>query len=650
VDGLTPAMSEGSAARGAVIPLDLASPLMQYRETSGLSIRVERLPFKARLSQGRNNGDNSWSLTIDELDGLRYLPPEGLTAAHTLTVRVIRIADDSASTLMRFDVPVSPGGSRSAPAPAPAPSPPPPSPPPPSAAPAPAAPAPAAAPIAARPAPAADRRSVEERADWAAEQQDRVAAAVQNAVQRVEAGAKAQIDQTNEARLASEVERRVREARASWEAEQEGRVDAALRDAVRQAEADARVQIDQSTEVRLSMELDKRLEEERAAWDAEQKRRVAAAAQEAAQRAEADAIAQMEHANEARIAEVVERRLYEARMSWEDEHQEQMAEAVRDAVHRAEADIRAQLDKAGEARLTYELEHRLGEARASWEAELHGRVATAVRDALEKSEMDARIRFERAQQDWRDASAREIADMSARCADAEAALAEALSRPASKPENELEIRGLNAELATVQAVVRAREAEIADLRQTLDRAMAEMPGRAIEAEANIERGRAAWHAEREDLLTRSEENAQLRVKQALERWQQETKELLNKAKQEWAEGEASRLVLAEAKWRENLGIAKSRAPIAQLTKKRSRIRLVGRFKQVAVVAAILTGAYMLYPRVEPLLASSVWPTITSYKNKIEPTINKMTRDLKAWMLRMEKRGEAIRKKKKEPRR
>ena len=68
------------------------------------------------------------------------------------------------------------------------------------------------------------------------------------------------------------------------------------------------------------------------------------------------------------------------------------------------------------------------------------------------------------------------------------------------------------------------------------------------------------------------------------------------------------------------------------------------------LGTFLTGAYMLYPRVEPTLARSVWPTITSYTNKIEPTINKMTKDIKAWLVKMEKRGDAIRKKKKEPRR
>ena len=111
MDGLTAAMPEAAASSGTTVPLDLKSPMEPYREQGGLSIRVERLPFKARLSKGRNNGDNTWSLTMEDLDGLMYMPPEDHAEPHTLTVRVIKVDSDSASTLMRFDVPIE-GGTR----------------------------------------------------------------------------------------------------------------------------------------------------------------------------------------------------------------------------------------------------------------------------------------------------------------------------------------------------------------------------------------------------------------------------------------------------------------------------------------------------------------------------------------------------------
>ncbi len=95
MDGMIPAMAAETAGLGAAIPLDLISPLTPYRDQEGLSIRVERLPFKARLSKGRNNGDNSWSLTLNDLDDLQYLPPEGMDDPHNLTIRVIRVDSET---------------------------------------------------------------------------------------------------------------------------------------------------------------------------------------------------------------------------------------------------------------------------------------------------------------------------------------------------------------------------------------------------------------------------------------------------------------------------------------------------------------------------------------------------------------------------
>ena len=59
------------------IPLDLGPLLSPYRRHKNLSIRVEKLPQLSRLSQGRNNGDCTFSLKPDDLQGLLYLPPPG---------------------------------------------------------------------------------------------------------------------------------------------------------------------------------------------------------------------------------------------------------------------------------------------------------------------------------------------------------------------------------------------------------------------------------------------------------------------------------------------------------------------------------------------------------------------------------------------
>src|ERR1700690_2522820 len=60
------------------LPLSLAPLLTPYRRHGRLSLRVERVPQLARLSGGRNNGDGTWSLASDELEGLNYLVPEDL--------------------------------------------------------------------------------------------------------------------------------------------------------------------------------------------------------------------------------------------------------------------------------------------------------------------------------------------------------------------------------------------------------------------------------------------------------------------------------------------------------------------------------------------------------------------------------------------
>jgi hypothetical protein len=88
------------------IPLDLVPLLSPYKGKGRLTLRVERMPHAARLSAGRNNGDNSWSLALDELEDLEYLLPQGSTNAHTLALRVLAHNGDGASTLAVLDLPI----------------------------------------------------------------------------------------------------------------------------------------------------------------------------------------------------------------------------------------------------------------------------------------------------------------------------------------------------------------------------------------------------------------------------------------------------------------------------------------------------------------------------------------------------------------
>jgi len=106
-DALMRAMDEDEAQ--SAIPLDLAPLIAPYRRQGRLSLRVERLPPRARLSRGHNNGDRSWSLMSDELDGLLYLPPDGVSQTCTLAVRIVSLDGGGGATLALLDYPVGPG-------------------------------------------------------------------------------------------------------------------------------------------------------------------------------------------------------------------------------------------------------------------------------------------------------------------------------------------------------------------------------------------------------------------------------------------------------------------------------------------------------------------------------------------------------------
>ncbi|HEY2034692.1 MAG TPA: hypothetical protein VGH02_13490 [Rhizomicrobium sp.] len=91
------------------VPLDLAPLVAPYRSQTTLALRVERMQQHSRLSRGRNNGDRSWSLRCDELDGLQYLVREDALEEHSLSVRVVDI-EQQGSTLAVLDVPVRHSG------------------------------------------------------------------------------------------------------------------------------------------------------------------------------------------------------------------------------------------------------------------------------------------------------------------------------------------------------------------------------------------------------------------------------------------------------------------------------------------------------------------------------------------------------------
>src|SRR5258708_24052869 len=89
------------------IPLDFVALVAPHKKRRGrLSLRVEFVPQRARRSGGRNNGDGTWSLASDELEGLAYLVPDNL-AERTLLLRIMALEDAGATTLKIHHLPVS---------------------------------------------------------------------------------------------------------------------------------------------------------------------------------------------------------------------------------------------------------------------------------------------------------------------------------------------------------------------------------------------------------------------------------------------------------------------------------------------------------------------------------------------------------------
>jgi hypothetical protein len=88
------------------ISLNLGPLVAPYRKRGRVTVRVERLPHRARLSHGQNNGDRSWSLALDELEGVAYLPANSADEIQTLSIRIIRVDGGDAATLAVLDYPM----------------------------------------------------------------------------------------------------------------------------------------------------------------------------------------------------------------------------------------------------------------------------------------------------------------------------------------------------------------------------------------------------------------------------------------------------------------------------------------------------------------------------------------------------------------
>ena len=547
------------APRG--IPIELSSLLSPYEGYPHLSLRVERLPMRARLSRGRNNGDRTWSLTPDDLDGLAYLPPDAKAEPPTLTIRIISVDDDHGATLAVLDFPVLRGDAVAELAPG--------------------ATDPdveleirrlrdALAAMAERTGRTIDSELAAARTRWGVELAERLTEAAALAAANLEKNRAAWQAEQQEAKETSTADEAVRHAavEAQWREQFAGALAAAAQAARAELEtavAETRQELEQSWSEKSRQTVETALSAARTAWDAELAARLSDAVAAADANLEKNRAAWLvEQQNriaqsDARAAERAGERFEHARQAWkadeavrlaaaEDRWQKQSARALAEATEAARetavAETRRDLEQSWAEKSQETIETELISARTDWDAELAARLAEAAAvhaanletqraawlaeqdDRLARSDAQAQQRIEQSRQAWK-------ADEAVRLNAAEERWREKSARALTE--------AAQAARAELTAARTAWDAELA----------ARLAEAASEASEKFAGSRAAWLAEQHDRAAQAEAQAQDRIEQARRRWQHEAEAALIRAEEGWKTDEAARLAAAETQWREH---------------------------------------------------------------------------------------------------
>jgi hypothetical protein len=514
------------------VPIDLAPLVAPYRRRGRVTVRVERLPHRARLSRGQNNGDRSWSLALDELDGLSYLPADSADEIQTLAIRIVRVEAGDAATLAVLDYPLPRGGARTEPAESRG---------------------------AAAPGDSTELRCLRE--ELARAQAALGAREFELTEARRVAGA--QIKQSVEEQLAA--------VRDAWEAEVEERLALAAKRAAMEleknrgqwrAEEEARRKTDKRPREVSPSEIADAVAKAEAQWKAAEAARLAAAEarwRQQSAKSLVDATAELERSKaKAALAESasskrddaelrhVRDELAKARISL-SERDSELARARSEAESASsksdDAELRHVRDELAKARIS--LSERDGElARARSEAEFlrsdKARLGK-LNDELSKSKTS--------QVDREVEAARARADADALRAELEKAKAALADREIKSARIRTDADASRSELEKVKTALAERESE---LRQLLAEAETSRNGA-----AELQRINAELASAKASLAVRDAELARTRVMhdQARSRWQQEADTTLLEAERRWSAGEAERFASEEAKWREHSEMA-----------------------------------------------------------------------------------------------
>ena len=102
-------VTDSSGAEDTGIALDISAALAVADDTETLSVTVGGVPDGATLSAGTNNGDGTWTLTSDQLDGVTVTPPANSDENFQLTVTATATEENgaTATSTAAIDVAVS---------------------------------------------------------------------------------------------------------------------------------------------------------------------------------------------------------------------------------------------------------------------------------------------------------------------------------------------------------------------------------------------------------------------------------------------------------------------------------------------------------------------------------------------------------------
>jgi hypothetical protein len=437
------------------IPFDLRPLLEPYKQVGKVTLRVEKVPQRGRLSAGQNNGNQSWSLTPDELEGLLYILPADIDEPHTLGIRIISRVDGSSVAVLSYRV------------------------------------FPKEISAVAEKAPPAPRfvGTVPVLRDQLAKAEDRV--------KQTEAQAQERLKLTE-----AQAEERLKRTEEEWHQRTHELVDSALKT--------AKVEWDTEFSGRLNSVIERAeqtLVERRTAWQSELETRLA----EATKRAEASQTQARESwKHDADAA------LLAARESWRSEEAARLAAAetkwhgeARNAEAGAQAKLeKDQYDSAEFARLR---EHIAATERT---AQSRDRELSNARSELEAAQANSQAAAEahlaRAKAIWTAEESKRLSELETRLrAEAEAALTEASGRR-DRAERALSEAVKQIELVSARRAegAAATTDEVENLRANLaaaHAAVAQAHEQAVKgAEARIEEARARWKAEEETRLAATE--------------------------------------------------------------------------------------------------------------------------------------------------